>query len=393
MRSSSARSPLATLAVLLPAVAHAAAAQIPAVRITGRIQTQFTAVSGDSTSSFTPDTVVTSSFEVRRFRFQADVQIGDDITMVLQPTFEMGALGMRDAWLRVGFARHFGLTVGQEKKPFNRYELNSSINLPSIERGARFRGFARAVAQNNLLEENGYIRHDIGASLDGSFAAGRVRVKVGVYNGTGESAADVNDAKTYAARATGTVLEDAERRPRLRLGAAFVARDRAVTRTASSTTFWPDSARRTAAVAIDAEWGDFRPGLHVIVDVATGDHLGPSAARYDTGRNFGNLRPNTLGAAFSRFRSLQIIGAYRVAVRAVAGARLVEFVEPAVRLDLTDPDTDKDGDAGTLLTPVLNLHFSETALLRAGLDLYRYRDAVGADRSLRVVRFSWQASF
>lgn len=393
MRFSSPPSPLATLTVLLTATAHGAAAQTPTVRIAGRIQTQFSAASGDSTSSFRPDSVAASSFEVRRLRFQADVQIGDDITMVLQPTFEMGALSMRDAWLRVGFARHFGLTVGQEKKPFNRYELNSSINLPSIERGARFRGFAGAVAQNNLLEENGYIRHDIGASLDGSFAASRVTVKVGVYNGTGESANDVNDAKTYAARATGTVLVDAQRRPRLRLGAAFVARDRAVTTTRSSTAFSPDSARRTAAVAIDAEWGDFRPGLHVIVDFATGDHLGPSAARYDTGRNFGNLRPNTPSAAFSRFRSLQVIGAYRVALRDVAGTRLIKFVEPALRIDITDPDTDRDDDAGTLLTPVLNLHFSQTTVLRAGLDLYRYADAVGADRSLRVVRFSWQASF
>src|SRR3990172_10021201 len=141
--------------------------------------------------------------------------------MVIQPSYEMAALRMRDAYLRVGLARTggvaFGLTMGQEKKPFNRYELTSSNTLLSIERGARLRGFSGAEAQNNLLEENGYIAHDIGASLDGAAWSGRLGLKAGIYNGSGESAADANNAKTYAARATATLLAKARDGPVLRV--------------------------------------------------------------------------------------------------------------------------------------------------------------------------------
>lgn len=385
------------VAALLSAAAPRLLAQAPNVRVAGRIQSQFSTVGGDSTASFEPPSVVRSSFEIRRLRIQADVRIGENVTMVIQPSYEMAALRMRDALLRVGLAHtpgsSLGLTMGQEKKPFNRYELMSSNNLLSIERGARLRGFSSAVAQNNLLEEDGYIAHDIGVSLDASFRENRVSAKVGVYNGSGESAADVNNAKSYAARASATLLTDEQQRPVLRLGAALISRDRAVTRTATGASFAPDSSRRSSAFALDAEWGDFRPGLHVLVDFVTGDHLADPAFRYHTGRNFGNLRPNTPDSAFTTFRSLHLVAGWRWQPDDPDGARLVKIVEPALRVDLTDPDTRRADDGGLLLTPVVNVHFSPTTVMRAGVDLYRYRDATGAGGSVRALRVSWQANF
>jgi len=388
---------VAAAAVLTVPAARPAQAQTPSVSVRGRIQTQFSTVSGDSSGIFNPQAQVNSSFEIRRLRIQADVRIGDNINLVIQPSFEMSALRMRDAYLRVILARNattsFGLTLGQEKKPFNRYELTSSNNLLSIERGARFRGLSTVVAQNNLLEENGYIAHDLGASADASFLTNRLQLKAGMYNGSGESSNDVNNAKTYVGRATFTALMNAEQLPVLRVGAAFISRDRAVTTTSSSTAFSPDSSRRTSAFGLEAEWGDFRPGLHVIADFATGDALTNAAYRYTVGRNAGNLRPGTPDSAFSTFRSLHVVAAWRHQFDDPNGTRLVKIIEPALRLDMTDPNTSRDNDQGMLITPVLNVYFSQTTVMRAGLDMYRYKAADGSSRKVSAFRVSWQTNF
>lgn len=392
--------------------ARRADAQTPNIRVAGRVQTQFAAYSGDSSASWNPHAQANSSFEVRRLRIQADVRIGETITMVLQPSFEMSSLRMRDAYVRIVLAHNatsgFGLTMGQEKKPFNRYELTSSNNLLSVERGLRFQGLGnQIIAQNNLLEDNGYIAHDIGASVDVYGAGNRVQLKVGAYNGSGESSRDVNNAKTFAARLTGTMLRDQEQRPILRAGAAFISRDRGITTTATSTVFTPDSSKRTSAFGIDAEWGDFRPGLHVIADLASGKALqaapgldqclngtAPIPCRLDgSPRNFGNLRPNTPPSALATFLTFQAVAAWRVQFEDPSGERLIKIVEPALRFDYTDPNTSTGSNQAVLITPVLNVYFSQTTLVRAGIDLYAFHDAAGASRSLRALRISWQSSF
>jgi hypothetical protein len=284
------------------------------------------------------------------------------------------------------------LTLGQEKQPMNRYELTSSNNLLSIERGVRLRGVS-TVDQNDLLVANGYISHDLGASADLNLWSNRFTVKAGVYNGAGESSTDVNNAKSYGARATFTALMNAEQLPLLRLGGSFMSRDRAVTTTSSSTAFAPDSSRRTSAIGLEAEWGDFRPGLHVIADYATGKNLWMAAYRYGTGRNVGNVRPNAPDSAFATFRSLQVIAAWRVQFDDPTGTRLVKILEPALRFDMTDPNTGMDNDNATTITPVLNVYFSQTTVMRAGMDLYAYRTADGASHAARAFRLSWQTNF
>lgn len=388
-------------------IAGGLAAQTPNIRVSGRVQTQFSAVSGDSSSAFTPSATVTSLFEVRRLRIQADVRIGENVNMVIQPSFEMGSLRMRDAYLRVLLARTatsgVGLTMGQEKKPFNRYELTSSNTLPSLERGARLRGFSGAVAQNNLLESEGYLAHDLGASLDWYGMTNRATARLGYYNGSGESAADVNNAKTIVARGTYTAMVDADNRPVLRVGGSYIARDRAVTAAATGTAFAPDSSRTTSAFGLDLEYGDFRPGLHIIADFATGDALrsgmhclnGAAAisCRVDTGRNTGNVRPNAPDSAFVTFRSLHAVASWRWQPEDPEGTRLVKIIEPAVRVDVTDPNTSGTNDGAMLITPAVSVHWSQTTAIRAGLDLYRYKDATGTSRSVRAFRISWQANF
>src|SRR2546430_11969041 len=89
--------------------------------------------SGDSSSNYNP-AQVNNLFEVRRLRIQTNVRFGDNISLVIQPSFEMGNLRMRDAFVRVGLTPNFALVAGQEKSPVPPYQPNSSNNLPSIER-------------------------------------------------------------------------------------------------------------------------------------------------------------------------------------------------------------------------------------------------------------------
>lgn len=364
-----------------------AAAQAPNIRVAGRIQAQYRSAGGDSTAQF-PGIGVANGFEIRRLRIQTDVRFGDYMSLVIQPSFEMAALRMRDAYLRVGFGPRFGITLGQEKSWFQRYELTSSNTLPSIERGLRILGLSGREALNDLLTNNGYISQDIGAAVD--YTAPRGSVKVGVQNGSRESSADVNNAKMFVGRATAVVIKDKDDLAVLQLGASVANRDRAVCSGTCAGTWFADSSLRTTAIGLDAEWGGFRPGLHVIADVATGDNV-PIPLRVAVGRNTGNVR-NSNDSNTVTFAAVHIVAAYRILAKG-DDARAVKFVEPALRLDATDPNTAVGGDGGVLITPALNIYFGATVVARVAFDLYSYRDAAGTKQSVHELKVSWQANF
>ncbi|MGH7613229.1 MAG: porin, partial [Gemmatimonadales bacterium] len=370
-----------------------ALAQAPTIQVQGRIQVQYRNASGDSSGNFNTG-VVSNGFEVRRLRIQTNVRFGDNMNLSIQPSFEMGALRMRDAFLRVGLTPKFGVTLGQEKSPFQRYELISSNTLPSIERGVRILGLSGKEGLNDLLTNNGYTSHDLGAFVDYAATANRFTLKLGVSNGARESATDVNNAKSFFGRATAIVLSNSDDQPVLQIGGSFGARDRAICSApltgSACTAYFPDSSKQTTAFGFDLEYGGFRPGLHVIADFAMGDNV-PAARRGATGRNAGNIRSSS-DTNVVTFRGVSLVGAYRIMTAGVE-TRVVKMIEPALRVDATDPDDGVDGDGGLLITPVLNVYFGNTVVLRAGLDIYRYKNAAGASQSAREIKVSWQANF
>lgn len=366
-------------------------AQAPAVRVAGRLQAQYRSSTGDSTSAFNPNTV-TNSFEIRRLRIQTDVRFGDLILMAAQPSLEMAALRMRDAYLRVGLTRQVGLTLGQEKSPFLRYELTSSNTLPSIERGLRIQSLAGREATDDIVVNNGYAAHDIGAMLDYASTGARVTLKAGLTNGSRESSTDVNNSKSYFGRVTGIPVINRDDQPVLQLGASVAMRDRALCNVCIGTiTYFPNQGVYTTAFGLDFEYGGFRPGLHLIGDFATGDNV-PLAVRASTGRNTANLRSTAAGNIVT-FRAFNVVAAYRRVVSTPESGRLIQLVEPALRLDYTDPNTAVPNDAGVLITPVLNVYFTGTVAARVGLDWYRYRDTAGVSRTTMEVKVSWQANY
>ena len=378
------------------AVTSVASAQAPNIRVTGRMQLQYRASGGDSSSRYDP-LAIDQTFLIRRLRINAETRFGDHILLVIAPSFEMGALRMRDAYLRVGLSPRFGITMGQEKSPFMRYELTSSNTLPSIERGVVISGLSlQQEAMNNLIVANGYGSHDLGAFVDYSAPDNRFTLKAGVQQGSRESSRDVNNAKSFYARATAIPMMNADDQPRLQIGVAFAARDRAVCRTFTGTTgpfsctaFFADSSKMTTALGVDFEWGGFRPGLHVIGDFAWGDNV-PLARRYQSApANTANVA-NTADSNVVRFVAVHLVGAWRFMVGSETS--VVRMIEPALRIDNTDANLDAPENDAWFVTPALNVYFANTVVLRAGLDYYTY--VVGGERfSAQQFIMSWQANF
>ena len=222
---------------LLGAASAAAQTTYPSVRVTGRLQSQFYYFGNED---YTASTGSKSNFFIRRARIEARVAMNEYIIAYIQPSFEggraaasssctstldtlantvttrctngNGGIRLRDAWIDVRLSKPeaptaFTVRFGQEKRPFSRYELTSSSNLPSMERGAG-RGLL-AVQSNDIFGSAGLLSHDVGVSgrverkLD---ATGRmVSLVAGIYNGRGESLNDNNNAKSFGIRASADV--------------------------------------------------------------------------------------------------------------------------------------------------------------------------------------------
>ncbi len=378
------------LLILAQLTPSGATAQSPEVRVQGRLQVHYRYSAGEATSNYDAD-AVNNGFDVRRLRIRTSVRLRDNVNLMIQPSFEMGKLRMRDAYMCVGIGEYVRITLGQEKSPFQRYELTSSNSLPSIERGLRIRGLSGFEALNDVLVNNGYGSHDIGAFLDVASPDGRFTVRGGVQNGSRESASDVNNAKSFFGRVTATVLADSGGEPLVRIGGSIAARDRAICSVCTgSIAFHPDSSWYTTAFGADLEIGGFRGGPHVVADFATGDIV-PLALRVNDGRNTGNVTSSAPGN-FAKFWGVHAVASYRI-VTTGSDRRLVTMVEPAFRVDVTNTDTRTPNTTSILLTPVVNVHFSRSAVLRAGVDVFLYDDAAGARQTAGELKVAWQASF
>jgi hypothetical protein len=209
-----------TLLLVVLAGDLAAQASYPNVKLTGRLQEQIYYFDNDDYASTTG---VNSNIFTRRARIEARGDISENVSVYIQPSFEGGrnlsgvnttctstpvpdgggtpiitcrttgrsGLRLRDAYIDVRLTAAANksaiyLRAGQEKRPYSRYELTSSNNLPSIERGAG-QGLL-PVASNDLFGSAGFLSHDVGASMRLEHKLDDVRlitVKVGAYNGQG----------------------------------------------------------------------------------------------------------------------------------------------------------------------------------------------------------------
>lgn len=344
---------LAATTLLLPA---ALAAQIPVTEgsvdlgITGTGQIQF--------NTTTVGAEPTATFEQRRIRLGAVVNVDDWIDGKLEADFAMGSLAVTDAWIDLGFHPAFALRGGQFKKPFSSVYLTSATKLVPIERGTRIRGVGDPVDEYSLLAANGYLGRDIGAEIHGDL--GPLAYAIGAFNGEGPNARDANDDKSFAGRLE---LTPSATLPLVLAGAASWSE--------TPSTVVADSTLDGLAWEGDVTWGAFRvAGPMLAVEVSGGSNLAVDA---------------------------QMLAAQGfVSWFFPTGRTRIEGVEPLVRAGWADPNTDVEDDTGILLTPGLNLYFFGRNRLMLNWDLYSagakkdfFDDATGA----HAVRVQMQLAF
>ena len=379
--------------VMLSAATVSAQTTYPNVRLSGRLQTQFYYFGNeDYAATVGPQ----SNLFIRRARIEARGQISENVGVYIQPSYEGGrnlssvvttctstavpagggtpvltcrttgrsGLRLRDAYIDVRFSPEAAkgalyLRAGQEKRPFSRYELTSSTNLPTIERGAGQGLLARA--SNDLFGNAGFLSHDVGASVRYEYKLDDVRLltlKLGAYNGQGESLNDVNNKKSFGARGTVGLTS------KLEVGGSWFAHDAIVTVGGV-----PDSSFTNYAFEVDAQWG--KPGDEGLF----------ALAEY--------LNGNDASASKFTMQGIQGVAAYNIRMKSPTS--WVYAVEPALRVDLADPNTDADNDRITTITGVLGIYMSSRAQLRVAYERQSFQGdvtpSISGMRSALTVNF------
>ena len=366
----------------------------PNVKLTGRLQEQFYYFDNEAYAS---QVGPQSNIFTRRARIEARGNISENVSVYIQPSFEGGrnlssvtttctssevpagggtptitcrttgrsGLRLRDAYIDVRFSKEASksalyLRGGQEKRPYSRYELISSTNLPSIERGAGQGLVARA--SNDLFGSAGFLSHDVGASVRLEHRLDDVRlvtVKLGAYNGQGESLNDLNDKKSFGARATAAVTE------KIDVGGSWFTHDGIVTPTGGV----PDSSFSNSAWGLDAQYG--KPGdegLFALVEYLQGEDA---------------------STATLQMRGIQGVAGYNI--RMTSPTSWLYAVEPFARVDLADPDTDADDNGATTITAGFGLYMSSKAWFRIAYERQSFQaedaESVSGIRSMLAVSF------
>lgn len=340
-----------------------------------RMQVQYNTTSVDEerliTAGRTTSGFPSSTFEVRRVRFGADVSFNEWLTGKFESELAMGRLAMREMYINLGFSPEMQLRLGQFKRPFSLMELTSESVWPVIERGVRIRGLTDALAVSDslasgtrvlsvfrgnpvpgeefeILTQFGYLSYDLGASIHGTI--GQFGYHIGAFNGEGSDRSDTNDEKSFAGRLTYKLDTELP----ITLGGAVSYRE---TRTATAPAL--NNATGTAYEA-DVEVGAFRrPGFRFLGEATTGTNL----------------------AVDEDFRGAQGIIAY---FKPITNDR-VEGVEVAGRVSYGDPRTDVDDDEGLLLTPGFNVYFSGRNRLMINWDFYQASgERLSGENALRL---------
>ncbi|HUR96110.1 MAG TPA: porin [Gemmatimonadales bacterium] len=386
---------LAGLPLALVAGVGVARAQTtyPNVKVTGRLQEQFYYFGNeDYATTVGPK----SNVFTRRARIEARGNISENVSVYIQPSFEGGrnlsgvattctasavpagggtptitcrttgrsGLRLRDAYIDVRFTKEgskgtFYLRGGQEKRPYSRYELTSSNNLPSIERGGGQGLLPRA--SNDLFGGAGFLSHDVGASLRYEYKLNDlqlVTIKLGAYNGQGESLNDVNDKKSFGARATAAVT------PKIDVGASWFAHDGITTVGGVA-----DSSFTNYAWGFDAQYG--KPGDEGLF--VLGEYLKGTDAT----------------SSKNRIQGIQGLAAYNY--RLTSPTSWLYAIEPAFRIDVSDPNTDVDDNGSTLVTAGLGFYMSSKAQFRVAYERQSFQGAdvpsISGVRSALTVNF------
>ena len=302
------------------------------IRFGGRLHSQFATSSADGGKS--------TDFFTRRARLTIDVRVTPLLDARVQPDFGGGKLELKDAYFRLNFDSAFRLSMGQFKRAFDIFELNSSTDIVVVERTGRMDGVEGCAGPGGLCtlsrftEKLGYSDRDIGVKVDGSLGE-RVSYMATVTNGTGTSGSDENSRKSLAGRVS------------LRLAEGLV-----LSGNVSRHDYMDENDATEAATAFggDLEIGGFRSGTHMQVGLVGG----------------ANWRIESSSGEVPRFVTWQgILSRYFP----LGGVRM-EGIEPMARVSWGDPDRGTSDDSGLVITPGLFLYVKGKNRIGVNLDVY-----------------------
>ncbi|MCY3808693.1 MAG: porin [Gemmatimonadetes bacterium] len=302
------------------------------VRFGGRLHTQFATSSAEEGKA--------TDFFTRRARLTIDVRVTPLLDARVQPDFGGGKLELKDAYFRLGFDRALRVSMGQFKRAFDLFELNSSTEIVVVERTGRIDGLEACAgvggvcSLSRFTEKLGYSDRDIGVKVDGSLGE-RVRYMATLTNGTGTSGSDENSGKSLAARLSLDLTDD------LTLAGNVSRHDYLDSR---------DSSKAATAFGADLELGGFRDGTHLQLGLVAG-------ANWLESTEDGPPRFLAWQGILSRYFPLE-------------GSRL-EAIEPMARVSWGDPERAAPTDAGMVVTPGLFLYIKGRNRIGANLDIYR----------------------
>ena len=185
-----------------------------------------------------------------------------------------------------------------------------------------------------------------------------ITVKFGAYNGQGESLNDVNDKKSFGARATAAVTQ------KIDVGGSWFAHDGIVT-----VGDVPDSSFTNTAWDMDAQYG--KPGdegLFALAEYLQGDDA---------------------SAAKLKMRGIQGVAAYNI--RMTSPTSWLYAVEPFARVDLADPGHRHRRRRRHLITAGLGLYMSSRAWFRVAYERQSFQaegaESISGVRSMLAVSF------
>ncbi|MCY3546782.1 MAG: porin [Gemmatimonadetes bacterium] len=330
---------LAMAALVVAGTAEAALAQVEIsarsaeVRFGGRLHSQFATSSAEGGKS--------TDFFTRRARFTLDIGVTDLLDARVQPDFGGGELDLKDAYFRLNVSPGFRFSVGQFKRAFDIFELNSSTDIVVVERTGRINGLRGCAGPggtctlSRFTEKLAYSDRDIGFKADGSLGD-RLSYMATLTNGTGTAGSDENSGKSLAGRVTLRLADGVS-------ASANVSRHDYV---------GPHGEGASAtAFGGDLEIGGFRSGTHLQVGLIGG----------------ANWRlPESAGGEVPSFLTAQAILSRYVPLENAN----FEAVEPMARVSWGDPHRGAADDGGLLVTPGLFLYVAGKNRIGANLDIY-----------------------
>ncbi len=264
----------------------------------------------------------------RRVRLTADIVINEYLDARIMPDFAGGNTALQDAYIRLKLSPSFRVSVGQFKRAFDLFEMESSTQLPLTERDGRIPGLSACdgvggtCSFSRMTEKLQFAGRDAGIRVDGALGDGATYMLT-VTNGEGVNVGDVNQGKSVSGRVVFDAGDNAQ------LG-VFAGTHDVFDEEAAETSY-------ANGYGVDAKVGSYGGGTVVMASVVRGE----------------NWKAEDASGTAPTFWAGQVTGSYYAAT----GSEIVQGVEPMLRVSTANPNTDATDVGGVLVTPGAHFYF------------------------------------